>query len=164
MMTCIIANTGTILMPTFNLKKVRKLLKTNRAEIVCYHPFTVKLLYKTAAQSVQPIEIGIDAGYQTIGVSIKSEKHEFISAEYELLKGETEHHKERKMYRRARRNRLRYRKARWSNRAIPKGWLAPSIKNKKEQHLAIINRYIKHMPITNITVEVGQFDAQLLET
>lgn len=163
MITCIIANDGTKLMPTFNIKKVRRFLKEGRAKIVCYHPFTVQLLYKTKETNVQPIEIGMDAGYQTIGFSVKSEKHEFVSAEYELLKGETEHHKERKMYRNMRRNRLRYRKARWSNRTIPKGWLAPSVRHKKEQHTAIINRYVKYMPITNITVEVGQFDTQLLE-
>ena len=32
-------------MPTYNIKKIRKLLKSGMAQIICHHPFTVKLLY-----------------------------------------------------------------------------------------------------------------------
>ena len=74
MLTCIIANDGTKLMPTTNIKKVRKLLKTKKANIVCYHPFTIQLTYKPLDIILEPIELSMDAGYQTIGISIKITK------------------------------------------------------------------------------------------
>ena len=120
MLTCIIANDGTRLMPTFNIKKVRELLNSNRAKIICYHPFAIQLNYKPTEIILSPIELSMDAGYQTIGISIKSEKHEFVSAEYELLKDEVERHKLQKEYRRTRRNRLRYRAPRFNNRKASK--------------------------------------------
>lgn len=166
MLICILANDGTKLMPTTNIKKVRKLLNTNKADIVCHHPFTIQLNYKPTTEiRLQPIELSMDAGYQTIGISIKSKKHEFVSAEYELLNNEVEHHNDQRKYRRTRRNRLRYRAPRFNNRRASKkeGWLAPSIKNKLEQHLQLIERYLKYIPITDITVEVAQFDTQLVE-
>ena len=166
MLICILANDGTKLMPTTNIKKVRKLLNTNKADIVCHHPFTIQLNYKPTTEiRLQPIELSMDAGYQTIGISIKSKQHEFVSAEYELLNNEVEKHNDQRKYRRTRRNRLRYRAPRFNNRRSTKkeGWLAPSIKNKLEQHLQLIERYLKYIPITDITVEVAQFDTQLVE-
>lgn len=164
MTICVIAQNGMRLMPTTNIKKVRKLLKNKRAKIIAHEPFTIQLLYKSEINT-QPIEIGVDAGYQTIGVSVKSEKHEFISAEYELLKDETERHHDRRMYRQARRNRLRYREPRFNNRKASKkeGWLAPSIENKMQRHIDLIDKYIKYMPITSVTIETAQFDTQLVE-
>ena len=165
MTICIVAYDGTPLMPSHNMKKVRTLLKNGDAIIISHHPFAIQFTKDTHKKHTQPIELSQDAGYQTIGLSIKSEKHEFVSAEYELLKDEVERHKLQKEYRRTRRNRLRYRAPRFKNRKASKkeGWLAPSIKNKLNQHIAIINRYIKYMPITSITVEVAQFDTQLIE-
>ena len=166
MLTCILANDGTKLMPTTNIKKVRKLLNTNKADIVCHHPFTIQLNYNPTTEiRLQPIELSMDAGYQTIGISIKSKKHEFVSAEYELLTNETEHHKLQQEYRRSRRGRKRYRAPRFNNRRASKkeGWLAPSIENKLNQHLMLVNRYLKYIPITDLTIETAQFDTQLVE-
>ena len=166
MLICILANDGTKLMPTTNIKKVRKLLNTNKANIVCHHPFTIQLNYNPTTEiRLQPVELSMDAGYQTIGISIKSKKHEFVSAEYELLNNEVEHHNDQRKYRKTRRNRLRYRAPRFNNRKASKkeGWLAPSIKNKLEQHLQLIEKYLKYIPITDITVETAQFDTQLVE-
>ena len=68
-------------MPTFNVKKIRKLLKSGKAEVFCYRPFTVKLLYADSLDT-QPVELCIDAGDRHIGISVKSEKHEFVHAQY----------------------------------------------------------------------------------
>lgn len=166
MLTCILANDGTKLMPTTNIKKVRKLLNTNKATIVCHHPFTIQLNYNlTTKIQLQPVELTMDAGYQTIGISIKSKKHEFVSAEYELLNNEVEKHNDQRKYRRTRRNRLRYRAPRFNNRRSIKkeGWLAPSINNKMQRHLDIVKRYLKYIPITDLTIETAQFDTQLVE-
>ena len=101
-------------MPTFNIKKIRKLLKSGKAQIICHHPFTVKLLYAEKLDT-QPVEICLDTGDKHIGVSVKSEKHEFVHAQYDPLPDEKERHDDRRRYRRTRRNRLRYRKPRFDN-------------------------------------------------
>ena len=72
----------------------------------------------------------------------------------------------RRQNRRTRRNRkTRYRQPRFNNRTHSKhkGWLAPSIENKINSHLVVVNRVCKMLPITNIIVEVAQFDTQLLK-
>ena len=149
----VIAEDGTKLMPTSNVKKVRKLLRTGRAVICNHEPFAIKLTYSTTKYT-QPIEFKEDAGYQNIGVSACSAKHEYISETRVLLKDEVEHHKDCSKYRRARRNRLRYRKPRFDNRTATKqlGWLAPSIKNKMNQHLRILDIYSSVMPITSVII------------
>ena len=160
----VISNTGVRLMPCTNPKKIRKLLKTNRAKIYCHEPFTIKLLYDTT-ENVQPVEFKMDTGYQNIGISIASQKHEYVAEERRLLKDETERYNDRRKYRRARRNRKRYRKCRFDNRTHTKrkGWLPPSIRNKMEQHIMLFEHYNKVCPITNVVVEIAQFDTQLLQ-
>ena len=149
-------------MPTFNIRKVRKLLKAGKAEIFCYAPFTVKLLYAERLD-VQPVELCQDTGDRHIGVSVKSEKHEFVHAQYDPLPDEKERHDDRRRYRRTRRGRLRYRKPRFDNRRKPEGYLAPSLENKKSLHVSIAKRYIRVCPVTEIHVEAGTFDTQALE-
>ena len=132
MTTFVISKDGERLMPTTNIRKIRKLLRSGRAVIASHHPFTVQLMYETT-NGTQPVELSVDTGYENIGISVKSEKREYASAEYKLLTNEKQRHDDqRREHRRPRRNRKRYRKARFGNRRKPEGWLAPSVKNKKE--------------------------------
>ena len=149
-------------MPTFNIKKIRRLLKAGRAKIVYRHPFTVMLAYR-GSMDVQPVEICQDAGYMHIGISVKSEKHEYAHEQYDLLPDEKQRHDNRRKYRRMRRSRLRYRKPRFDNRKRPEGWFAPSIENKMNRHIDIIEKYRKVCPVTSVVVEVASFDTQLIE-
>lgn len=156
------------LMPTTNPKKVRKLLANGKAEIYKREPFTIKLLYHVEPDN-QPIEIGVDTGYQHIGFSVKSEKHEYWSAEYVLLPDEKIHHMDQLMYRRARRSRLRHRRCKFKDRKDAdrltnkkEGWLAPSLRNKAERHVDLIRRFSEVCPITSTVLEVGQFDTNVL--
>ena len=160
----VIANDGTKLMPTFNIKKVRKMLRTGRAVICKHEPLTIKLNYETT-KNIQPIEFKEDAGYQNIGISVCSAKHEYVSETRVLLKDEVEKHNDCRKYRRARRNRLRYRKPRFDNRSANKkiDWLAPSLNHKKEQHIKLLEKYVAVAPITSVTVEVASFDTQVLD-
>lgn len=64
--------------------------------------------------------LGIDAGYKHIGFSVSISKSEVFSAELEQECGMVERNKERRMYRRQRRSRLRYRKPRFNNRIASK--------------------------------------------
>ena len=159
---CVLSNSGERLMPTIRLGKVRRLLKDGKAKIVKHHPFTIQLLYDSKTNT-QPIEICEDVGYNYIGISVKSESHEYVSAQYDTLQDEKKHHDDCRKYRRTRRNRLRYRKPRFDNRKRSEGWLAPSLEHKKQLNIRLIERYVSVIPITHATVEVGSFDTMLLQ-
>lgn len=157
----VVSKTGERLMPTTRYGKVRHLLKNGEAKIIGRNPFTIQLCYDSTSYT-QPMELCVDTGAQHIGISVKSETQEYVSAQYDLLTNEKERHDDRRRYRRARRNRLRYRRPRFDNRRTPDGWLAPSLKNNADRHVDIIRRFCAVVPITSIVVEVGQFDTQLL--
>ena len=165
MSVAVISKTGIRLMPT-NEYRARHLLKSGKAVIEQYHPiFTIRLTEREDGDT-QPIEYASDTGYQHVGVSIKSEKHEFVHAQYDMLSNEKERHDKCRKYRRERRNRLRYRKARFRNRKpkMTKGEvLAPSLQHRADNQTRLFDSFCKVMPITNATFEMGQFDTQLLQ-
>jgi len=158
---------GKPLMPC-NPQKARKLLKSGRAEIYKYTPFTIKLKYGSAGYK-QPITLGIDAGSVHIGASATTEKKELYASETIMRSGDGKQSivnllSTRKELRRSRRNRkTRYRSARFLNREKPKGWLAPSIENKIHVHLKLVADIHKILPITKIIVEVASFDIQKIK-
>ena len=84
---CVLSNNGERLMPTIRLGKVRHLLKDGKAKIIKHHPFTIQLLYDSET-NIQPIEICEDVGYNYIGISVKSQSHEYVSAQYDTLQDE----------------------------------------------------------------------------
>jgi hypothetical protein len=161
-MVYVISKEGKPLMPTKRHGKIRILLKNSQAKVVKRNPFTIKLLYDTTNYT-QPVTLGVDSGYTYIGFSATTEKEELISGECTLLKGQSERLKEKSMYRKQRRSRLRYRAPRFDNRAIPKGWLAPSIQHKYESHLRFIAYLQSILPISKIIIEVANFDVQKIK-
>lgn len=163
-MVYVISKNGKPLMPTKRHGKVRRLLKQGLAKVVRVKPFTVQLLYDTTAYT-QNITLGIDSGYNYVGFSTITEREELICGEVRLRSDIPELLKERRMYRRVRRNRLRYRKPRFDNRVSFKkeGWLAPSIKHKLDSHIRFIEKLKKILPITNIVIEVASFDTHKLK-
>jgi len=66
------------------------------------------------------------------------------------------------MYRRTRRNRLRYRKCRFLNRRRNQA-LAPSVNQKVESHIKLINWIKSFLPIIEIIYEGGTFDPHKLK-
>lgn len=164
-MVAVISKTGMKLMPTTE-RRARKLLKSGKAEIYKYRPiFTIRLT-ECKVGDTQPVEYKCDTGYQYIGISICSKKHEYIHEERILLKSESEHYNDCRKYRRARRNRkTRYRKVRFDNRRgmIVKDGFAPSIRNKRDVHIQFFKAYHNVMPITSAVFEMGQFDTQVLK-
>ena len=132
----VLSKSGIPLMPT-TVYRARRLLKKKKAVIEKYDPFTIRLTERENGNT-QPIEYKCDTGYQHIGISICSGKHEYVNEQRDLLDDEVERHNDSLKYRRARRNRLRYRKPRFDNRKKrPKTsdrWFAPSLDNKLDQH------------------------------
>ena len=157
----VIACDGTRLMPTSRYR-ARKMLKAGKAVIYKHQPFTIRLNH-ASEKNTQPIELCMDTGSEHIGISVKSEKHEYVHAQYDNLPDEKEHHVSQSMYRRTRRNRLRYRKARFGNRRKPESWIAPSIEHKKSNHVRLTAMYKDVCPITSVVIEVGQFDPAALQ-
>ena len=151
------------LMPTTE-RKARKLLKQKKAKVIEIKPFTIQLLYATG-ETKQDITLGIDSGYNNIGFSAITNKKELIVGEFKLLQGMKERLLEKSMYRKIRRNRLRYRKPRWNNRtkSKQKGWLAPSLKHKLDSHIKFINSLYEILPITKCVVEIANFDIQKMK-
>lgn len=149
---------GRPLMPT-TPRKARILLKEGKAKILARNPFTIQLLYGCRGYT-QPVTLGIDAGYQTIGFSTVTEKEELIGGEFKLLEGMSERITERRKYRVTRRNRLRHRKPRFDNRKRQAGWLAPSIQHKFDSHLKLVERLKARLPITKVIIETAKFDIQ----
>ena len=164
-MVFVLSSTGKKLMPTSSYR-ARKLLKADKAVIFKYRPFTIKLT-KRSDGDIQPIEYCCDTGYQHIGISIKSQKSEYVNERRDLLADETERHNDCKKYRRARRNRkTRYRKARWQNRKnnmMCKDGFAPSIRNKRNVHIQLFRMYEAVCPVKSAVFEMGQFDTQILK-
>ena len=146
-------------------RKARLLLKQNKAIVVNRTPFTIKLLYGSSGY-IQPINLGVDAGSKTIGLSATTKKKVLYEANVTLRNDIVDLLSTRRQNRRTRRNRkTRYRQSRFLNRVRSKnkGWLAPSIEHKINTHLTVINKVYKILPITDLIVEVAAFDTQLLK-
>ena len=148
-------------MPTERFGKVRRLLKNSLAHVVCRIPFTIQLDYDTTDYT-QPVSLGVDAGSKHIGISATTSEKELYAADVELRNDIVDKLSTRRGLRRTRRSRLRYRKARFNNRVSSKrkGWLAPSVENKIQTHLTVVEKIHKFLPITNIVVETAAFDIQ----
>lgn len=149
-----------------NPRKARLLLKNKQAKILKYEPFTIQLLYGSSGYR-QKISLGIDAGSKHIGASATTIKQELYASQTEL-RGDmiVKLLSDKREFRRSRRNRkTRYRKARFLNRVHSKhkGWLSPSIENKINTHIRIIDDVYKLLPIYNIIVETASFDIQKLK-
>lgn len=145
--------------------KARILLKQQKACVVKRTPFTIKLLHGSAGYK-QPITLGIDAGSKHVGLSASTEKRELYSEEFTPRNDVVELLSTRRQNRRSRRNRkTRYRAPRFNNRVHSKhkGWLAPSVEVKIQEHITVIKRICRILPVTLVRVETAEFDTQRLK-
>ena len=145
--------------------KARILLKQQKACVVKRTPFTIKLLHGSAGYK-QPITLGVDAGSKYVGLSASTEKRELYSEEFTPRNDVVELLSTRRQNRRSRRNRkTRYRAPRFNNRVHSKhkGWLAPSVEVKIQEHITVIKRICRILPVTLVRVETAEFDTQRLK-
>lgn len=162
-MVYVLNKQGNPLMPCKEAK-ARKLLKQNKAIVAKYEPFTIQLTFECENQT-QEVSLGIDAGSKHIGISATTEKQVLYEANVELRNNIVDKLSSRREARRTRRNRLRYRPARFNNRVHSKhkGWLAPSVEQKINSHIQVIKRLHQILPILKIIVETAQFDIQKIQ-
>lgn len=162
-MVYVISHTGKALMPTNRHGKVKHLLREGKARVVRREPFTIQLLYDNT-EYTQPITLGVDAGSTHVGLSATNESNELFASEVTLRRDIPGLLAARREARSTRRNRkTRYRAPRFDNRRRPDGWLAPSVEQAVQSHLALIRKVHSILPVTKTVIEVAQFDTQLLK-
>ena len=145
--------------------KARRLLEAGKAKVIKRTPFTIQLLYGSTGYK-QPVILGVDAGSKTIGMSASTRAIELFAEEVIPRNDVVKNLSTRREFRRARRNRkTRYRKPRFDNRVRSKhkGWLAPSVEVKIQEHITSIQRVCSILPISKVVVETAEFDLQLLK-
>lgn len=152
-------------MPTNRHGKVKHLLNDGKAIVVKRCPFTIQLTYDSTNHT-QDITLGVDTGSKTIGLSATTTDKELYASNVELRNDIVDLLSTRRQNRRARRNRkTRYRQPRFNNRIATKkqGWIAPSIKQKVNTHLTVIDKVYQILPITKLVVETASFDIQKIK-
>ena len=151
---------GKPLMPC-SKTKARHLLEAGHAKVIGKYPFRIQLLFVCENQT-QEVVLGIDPGYKHIGFSCKTDKKELISGEVILENGMSKRLEEKKMYRRGRRNKLWYRESRFDNRGNAKqeDRLMPSVRRRLDVHTNLATRLTKLLPISQVNIEVANFDIQ----
>ena len=140
---------GLPLMPCTEAK-AKHLLKAHKAKVVNLTPFTIRLNF-VVDDTTQPVTLGVDAGYKTIGLSASTEDKVLFEGEVKLREDIIALLEARRSLIRGRRNRkTRYRAPRFDNRIHSKnrGWLSPSVENRIGTHLSVIAKVCRLVPIS----------------
>ena len=141
--------------------EARILIKKKLAVIHKVYPFTIRLKDNSCVSNDRAYTVKLDPGSRHTGVAIVDDKDQVVMlAELEhrghLIKRNMD---SRRAVRRHRRNRnTRYRPARFLNRKIPKGWLAPSVKSRADNVINFIKKYKKLINIDKVMIEHVSFD------
>lgn len=157
----VLSKEGSPLMPT-TPRKARLLLKDGRATVKRRTPFVIKLNFKTTS-FIQDVKLGVDSGTKNIGISAVSGKKELIAGTVIIDTMMKKRLADRAMYRRQKRNNLWYREPRFNNRSKPEGWLPPSIERRYQTHLRTIDFVNSILPVSDVTIELGNFDTQKIK-
>ena len=166
MLVYVLKENGQPFMPTTRFGKIRRLLKTKKAKVVRREPFTIKLLYEPETDVVQECYCGVDTGSRHIGVAVVSNDKVLYQSQTELRSDIKRKIDARRAYRRNRRQRkTRYRKPRFLNRSnsTKSDRLPPSVKHKVQAHIDEIEFCKKILPVSDLIVEVSQFDTALMK-
>jgi len=152
---------GKPLMPTKRPGRVRRWLKSGRAKVVRREPFTIRLTDLTGGYT-QPLTAGMDLGTAHVGVSVVSGTQEMFAGEFKLRTDIRGLLTDRRMFRRARRNRkTRHRSPRFLNRKH-QDELAPSVRAKVDETLKVVRLVGRLLPVTHWTFEIANFDPHKL--
>lgn len=166
MLVYVLDKNGQPLMPTHNGAKVRVLLKQKKAKVISKCPFTIKLLYESTSFT-QQLTLGVDTGSKYVGSAvINNVTSEIIyESQVELRDDIKTKMDRRRQFRRARRNKLRYRPKRFNNRKASKrkNRYTPTLISKFQGHTREIEFIKSILPVTDVVLEVGEFDTQLLQ-
>ena len=166
MLVYVLKQNGQPFMPTERFGKVRRLLKEGKAKVVRREPFTIRLLYEPETDVVQECYCGVDTGSKHIGVAVVGNDRVLYQSQTELRSDIKKKMDARRAFRRNRRNRkTRYRKKKFLNRknSIRENRLPPSVKHKVQAHIDEIEFCKKILPVSDLILEVSQFDTALMK-
>ena len=166
MFVYVVSKDGQPLMPTTRFGKVRRLLRDKKAKVIRSCPFTVKLLYEPESLVVQEVVLGQDTGSKHVGTACIANDKVIYQSEVTLRDDIKKKMDSRRALRRSRRFRkTRYRKPRFLNRAnsTKKDRLPPSVRSKVQAHVDEIEFCKKILPVSELVLETGKFDTQLME-
>ena len=154
---------NTSLMPC-SARKARLLLSSNKAIIIDYKNFTIKLNYNTT-NFCQTTTIAVDTGAKFLGIILRNGNNILLARQVKLRTDISSLLTTRRILRRARRNKLRYRQPRFLNRTKSKqsGWLPPSIQSRVNNTINMIDNLISKLPVYKLIIEVGNFDVQKMK-
>jgi hypothetical protein len=154
----VVSRSGKPLMPC-KPRKARHMLKKGEAHVINLNPFAIKLDFD-CEELVQTCTLGVDTGFKFVGWSVLNQSEEVCCGELTLDRKTSDRLTTKKMYRRLRRGRLRYRKPRFNNRKVLKGWLPPSIRRSLDATINLVGTLKKILPINEVIVETTKFDIQ----
>lgn len=166
MLVYVLKQNGQPFMPTERFGKVRRLLKEKKAKVVRREPFTIRLLYEPRTDVVQECYCGVDTGSKHVGVAVVGNDKVLYQSQTELRSDIKKKMERRHMFRNNRRYRkTRYRKPRFLNRrnSIKKNRLPPSVNHKVQAHIDEIEFCKKILPVSDLILEVSQFDTALMK-
>lgn len=156
-----------LLMPCTE-KRARLLLTRGKAVVHRRYPFTIRLKERIGG-GAQSLRLKIDPGSRRTGMALVREDTsgtQHVLCLFELAHCGAQIRKQlgkRSDRRRRRRYTLRYRAPRFSNRARPKGWLAPSLRHRVDGMGAWVERLRRGVPISALSQELVRFDMQQME-
>jgi len=150
-------------------KTARQLLTAGKAAVFRMYPFTIILKYAVPDAAPQPIQMKVDPGSKTTGITLVQENQ---SGAKVVWAGELDHRgqqikknlERRRMARRSRRSRkLRHRAARFDNRRKKEGWLPPSLQSRVNNVQTWFMRLFRWCNIESVAMELVRFDTQLIQ-
>ena len=166
MLVYVLKQNGQPFMPTERFGKVRRLLKEGKAKVVRREPFTIRLLYEPETDVVQECCCGVDTGSRHVGVAVVGNDRVLYQSQTELRNDIKKKMDKRRGFRRDRRIRkTRYCKPRFLNRrnSIREDRLPPSVRHKVQAHIDEIEFCKKILPVSDLILEVSQFDTALMK-
>jgi 5-methylcytosine-specific restriction endonuclease McrA len=158
---------GNPLMPC-HPARARELLGKGRAVVARYSPFVIRMKDRDGGD-IQPVRLGVDPGSKTTGVAISrdDDRARDVMFRLEITHRSASIHKkmqQRAGHRKRRRSaNLRHRAPRFSNRAKPKDWLAPSLRSRVQHVESWARRLQRWCPVSVIDLELVRFDTQLMQ-
>ncbi len=160
---------GKLLDPTKS-KKAWYFIRTGKAELVEEFPLIIRLNKIVPQDQVNKdkIVLGIDDGAKYVGFALvqncKTKNKVLFKAKMKQRQNVSDLMTERRGYRRYRRQHKRYRPKRFDNRSASKrkGRIPPSIKQKRQAILRVINRLKKYIKIDKIVIEDVAIDIRKL--
>lgn len=148
--------------------RARALLRRKQAAVYRRFPLTI-ILKNRAGGEVQPVELKLDPGSKTTGVTLVQHNQ---GGKVVILAAQIHHRGRqvkkgldvRRAVRGSRRSRkTRYRAPRFNNRTRRAGWLPPSLMSRIDNCLTWATRLQSLAPVSAIAVETARFDTHQMQ-